>query len=378
MSGPMMAAEAATPWYAVANSSDVPSPALLVFPERVAHNVRKMIAIAGGPERLRPHVKTHKLPELVRLKRGLGIQKFKCATIAELEMLGDTGVEDALLAYQPVGPNAKRFVEVVYAFPSTRFAAVVDNISSARDIAMIARARNLTVELLLDVDCGMQRTGIPPGREAFELYHFLSSTAGICAGGLHAYDGHIHDAEPALRFASASRAWALTETLRSELLNAGFQVPRVVAGGSPTFPFHASTPCTECSPGTTVLWDAGSLAGLPDMDFLSAAVMLARVASRPGANRLCLDLGTKSIASEMPAPRVRLLGLEDAEMVMHNEEHLVIETREAARYAPGDVIYGIPWHVCPTVALHDHVHVVRYNRVDIRWHVMARRRVISI
>src|SRR3982751_4513709 len=99
---------ARTDWYRVSNVDDVASPALLVYPDRVEENIRRMIRIAGGVERLRPHMKTNKLPEVIRMQMDQGITKFKCATIAEAEMVAGCGAPDVLLAYQPVGPNIAR------------------------------------------------------------------------------------------------------------------------------------------------------------------------------------------------------------------------------------------------------------------------------
>jgi len=197
-------------------------------------------------------------------------------------------------------------------------------------------------------------------------------------GGLHAYDGHIHDRDSAVRETAAQAALAPTRALRAQLLQQGFSVPRLVAGGSPTFPLHARDPEIECSPGTCLLWDAGYAATLPDLDFLCAALVVTRVISKPGSNRLCLDLGHKAIASESPHPRVQLLELPDATPVMHSEEHLVVETPRATEFAVGDVLYGIPWHICPTVALHARAVVVRSGRAAAHWKVVARDRLLTI
>src|SRR4026209_2737375 len=110
-----------TPWYTVTNVEDVPSPALLIYPDRVEENIRRMIRIAGGVERLRPHMKTNKLPEVVRMQIDQGITKFKCATIAEAEVAALCSAPDVLLAYQPVGPNVQRFVQLVRKFTGTTF-----------------------------------------------------------------------------------------------------------------------------------------------------------------------------------------------------------------------------------------------------------------
>ena len=134
----------------------------------------------------------------------------------------------------------------------------------------------------------------------------------------------------------------------------------------------------ECSPGTCVFWDAGYARNLPDLDFLPAAVLLTRVVSKPTPNRLCLDLGHKAVASEMPHPRGVFLDLDDAKPVVHSEEHLVIETSRADHFAVGDCLYGIPWHICPTVALHREAVVVRKGRAEERWKVIARDRALTI
>ena len=140
---------------------------------------------------------------------------------------------------------------------------------------------------------------------------------------------------------------------------------------------HARRAGVECSPGTCVLWDAGYAANLPDLDFLPAAILLTRVISRPAPDRLCLDLGHKAVASEMPHPRVIFPALLEAKAVMHNEEHLVLETPRAAEFPVGSVLYGIPWHICPTVALHRHVHLAQDGVAVETWPVVARARQIT-
>ncbi|HVY68319.1 MAG TPA: D-TA family PLP-dependent enzyme [Verrucomicrobiae bacterium] len=365
-------------WYRVENVEEVPSPSLLIYLARVEANLDRMIAIAGDPARLRPHVKTHKLAELVALQTARGITKFKCATIAEAEMLGQARAPDVLLAYQPVGPNVKRFLALIRAFPFTRFSALVDDPQAARAVSEAASAAGLQVELLVDLDIGQHRTGIPasPGAEA--LYRLISSLPGLHAGGLHAYDGHIGDTDLVKRTAACEAAFAPVERLRIALTQTGFPVPRLIVGGTPTFPIHARRSGVELSPGTCVFWDAGYATKLPDMDFQPAAVVLTRVVSKPEPTRLCLDLGHKALASEMPQPRAQLIGLPDAKLVMHSEEHLVVETARAGEFEVGDCFYAIPWHVCPTVALHSEAWVIENGRAARRWRVTARERTLSI
>ena len=367
-----------TRWHEVTNADEIPSPSLLIYAGRVEENIRRMIALAGGTDRLRPHIKTHKMAEMMRLQLGLGITKFKCATVAEAEMAALAGAVDVLLAYQPVGPNIDRLLELSALHSGVRFSCLVDNAASIGDLSDAAARASARIEVLLDLNVGQHRTGVAPDAHAFDLYRFLASQPSLIPGGLHAYDGHIHDTDVAERAAACEAAFAPVAVLRRKLERENLSVPRVVAGGTPTFPMHARRADVECSPGTCVFWDAGYARMFPDLDFLPAAVLLTRVVSKPAPNRLCLDLGHKAVASEMPHPRVVFLNLDDATPVMHSEEHLVIETPRADAFAIGDVLYGVPWHICPTVALHSEVIVVRNQRAEERWKVAARNRALTV
>jgi D-serine deaminase-like pyridoxal phosphate-dependent protein len=231
----------------------------------------------------------------------------------------------------------------------------------------------VTLDVFIDLDCGMHRTGIEPGPRAVELWRAITQTTGLRAAGLHAYDGHIHDPDLATRRAQCDAAFAPVLELQHFLGD----VP-LIAGGSPTFALHAEHPGRELSPGTTVLWDFSYADKFPELPFQPAAVLLTRIVSRPGPNRLCLDLGYKAIASENPHPRVRLLELPDATAVMHSEEHLVIETPLAGEFAIGDCLHGIPRHICPTVALYDAAWRVEGGIARERWPILARARTLTI
>ena len=365
-------------WMRLENEADVPSPALVLHLARIEENLRRMLALVGDPARLRPHLKTHKLPQLVARQLALGIGKFKCATIAEAELAAAAGAPDVLLALQPVGPHVGRFVALIRAFPATRFSTIGDAAAPIAALGRAALAAGTIAEILLDLDVGQGRTGLAPGPAAAALYREMAALPGIRPGGLHAYDGHLHQRDAAERAAACTQAHAPVEKLHAELIAAGLPVPRVVAGGTPTFPIHARRAGVECSPGTCVLWDAGYAANMPDLDFLPAATLLTRVVSRPARHRLCLDLGHKAVASEMPHPRVIFPALPNARAVTHSEEHLVLETDAADDFPVGTVLHGIPWHICPTVALHSHVHVATQGRASAIWPVVGRARFISL
>src|SRR5438034_311317 len=194
-------------WHEVVNAAEIESPALLVFPDRIQENIRRMIAIAGGVERLRPHMKTHKMPEVIRMQVEQGITRFKCATIAEAEMTAAAGAEDVLLGYQPVGPNVDRFLKLAARFPGVRFSCTADNPTSVGDLSDAAARSSNRAEVLVDLDVGQHRTGIAPDNHAFDLYRMITALPTLAAGGLHAYDGHIHDTDAAVRTLACDAAF---------------------------------------------------------------------------------------------------------------------------------------------------------------------------
>lgn len=365
-------------WYTIDNVDEVPSPALLVYPARVDENIHRMIAMTGGTQRLRTHVKTHKMAEVIRRELAAGITKFKCATIAEAEMVADCGAPDVMLAYQPVGPNAQRLARLAASFLGTRFSAVADDAGAVRRLSAACVAAGVEIEVLLDIDVGMHRSGIAPGEAAVALYRLIAELPGLVPGGLHVYDGHIRAHDPEERTRETAAAFVPADELRTELVAAGLSVPRVVAGGTPTFPMHARREDLECSPGTCVFWDHSYQTKFPDLEFVNAAMVLTRVVSKPTPDRLCLDLGYKAISPDNADPRVFFPELPDAKMVVHSEEHLAIETSRAGEYAVGDVLYGVPNHVCPTVALYEEAVVVENGRAVDRWRVIARDRKLTV
>lgn len=390
-----MTPAAATPaadthrWYAIDNAADVPSPSLLIYRERVEENLRKMIRMAGGVQGLRPHVKTHKLPQIVAMKVAAGIDKFKASTIAEAEMTAAAGGSDVLIAYQCVGPNARRLAELTRKFPKTRFSALVDNAGTLAELSAAAQHAGVEMTLYLDLNVGMNRTGIVPGDDALSLYRDLCRTPSIRVGGIHAYDGHLHNPDPKRLAEDAAQVRAAVNRFIASIHQHGDKVPLLVAGGTPTSPLWAAHGSRELAAlglnvpvevgaGTTVLWDFGQAAENSDQDYAHAAILLARVISRPTPDRICIDLGHKAVAAEMPQPRVRWFTLEDAEVVLQNEEHLVLKSDRAAHYPVGTVVYGIPRHICPTVALQSEVVCVSNGKAVENWPVVARARKITI
>jgi len=367
--------------YRLADEADVASPALVFYPALIRRNIARVVEMAGDPARLRPHVKTHKTREVVRLQLAAGVTRHKCATIAEAEVLASAGAPDVLLAYPVIGPTAARLAKLAALFPGTRFSALVDSDESLAGLCSAAGDRPLGA--FLDLNVGMDRTGIALGDAAAALYARIAAAPNLTPRGLHAYDGHNHQGPVAERVAAAEAALRPVLAFREQLKRGGFPCEAVVAGGTPTFPMYAAmadVPGLECSPGTYVLHDHGYGSRHPDFTGVTpAAVLLTRVITKPTATRVTLDLGNKAVAAD-PAlgNRVHLLGVPDYTVVGQSEEHLMVETAHAGEFRIGQVVYALPGHVCPTCALHREALVAENGRVVGAWAIAARDRFLTV
>jgi D-serine deaminase-like pyridoxal phosphate-dependent protein len=313
---------------------------------------------------------------------ALGVTKHKAATIAEAEMLAAAGASDVLLAYNLVGPSIARFVQLVTTYPDVKFAATVDHPGPLRAFDDALSRAGVTADAVIDIDPGRNRTGVPLGEPAAELCRAIASARSLKLGGFHLYDGHRHESDIAERTRLVRDFWEQTRSCIDQIGRGGISVPKVICGGTPTFPIYAEIddPLIELSPGTCAFHDAGYGEKFPDLSqFRPAALVLTRVVSRPTANRITLDMGTKAVASDPPlGQRAVIPRLPDAVQVLHNEEHLVLETERASEFAPGDWLLAIPRHVCPTSALYQSASVIRNGRVVDEWEVTSRNRKIVI
>lgn len=364
------------------DTSSLFTPALVFYRDRIRNNIQRCLEMAGNAERLRPHCKTHKTREITKMLLDAGIRKHKCATLAEAEMLASCGVKDVLLAYSVVGPNCQRLANLMGKYLDCWFSVLVDHPLAATELSKVMNEAGRIAGVFLDIDMGQHRTGIAPGKHAIELYEQIAHSTGLVPRGLHLYDGHNHQSHPGEREYAVRQQLEPVLAMRVELEKKGLPVPEIVAGGTPTFPIWAKMelPGLECSPGTCLLHDHGYGSRFPDLvGFQHAALLLTRVISRPTPTRVTFDLGYKAVASDPPAgKRLILLDLDDYEAVLQNEEHLVIETKDAERFLPGDVTYAVPTHICPTCAMHQMAYVVENGEVVDRWQIVGRDRVLTV
>jgi D-serine deaminase-like pyridoxal phosphate-dependent protein len=360
--------------YALVNTGDLISPALIYYRDIILGNTKRIIEMAGCADRLWPHVKSHKAEEMVRLQIELGITRFKCATIAEVEMTAAAGAKHIILAYPLVGPNISRYLRLAGAYPDTVFYAVGDDYDQLAALSSGALKMARCFKTLIDVDMGMHRTGVSlEGLES--LYERAALLKGLSLSGLHCYDGHLHDRDFSLRKAAVEEADRKVLAIRDSLIRKGLDCGLLVFGGTPTFPCRAGTGGIFLSPGTAFIGDWGYYSNLPDLAFTPGAALLTRVVSHPERNTFTLDLGYKGIAADPSGPRGIIAGMEDAKPLFQSEEHWVFSVPAGREVPPvGGHYYVIPTHICPTSALYPEILVAREGRITETWQVSARNR----
>lgn len=363
-------------WYAFEGAEQVDSPALVIYRDRVIANIEKVTQLVPA-SLLRPHIKTSKSADVTRLMLAAGITKFKCATIAEAEMLGRSGAPDVLLAYQPTINKLERLLHLIAAYPQTKYSCLVDDASVAEMISKTVTDRELVMPVFIDLNVGMNRTGIVP-EKAFDLYNKIKSLDGLEFKGLHAYDGHIRAIDVAERTAEVDAAFKTAEELRGKIAQTGAPFPLLVAGGSPSFAILSKRKNVECSPGTFVFWDKGYQDNIPEQEFKPAALVLTRIVSFPAPGKICIDMGYKAVSCENDLQkRIYFLNAPELKPSSHSEEHMVLTAPENHQYKIGDILYGLPIHVCPTVAMYNQATVVADGRVSDIWTITARGRELE-
>lgn len=365
-------------WYEIEEIETIDSPSIVLFEERLNDNLVKMLAmVSNDTSKLMPHVKTNKMPRVIEKMISLGIASFKTSTIAEAEMAAGQGAVSVLIAHQLVGPKIQRFINLIQHFPKTKFATIIDNLGTLNSFIELLSDKELTVNVYIDINSGMNRSGIKIGKKLDKLIDELDKSNKLIFKGLHVYDGHLRDPDFTMRKNKVELEMNPIQDLFNRLKK-DYKHIQMICGGTPTFTSHLNNVDRICSPGTCVLWDYGYDKKLQEQEFKFAAVLISRVISKPSKNIITIDLGHKAVSSEnLINNRVRFLNLRNYTLLSQSEEHGVLEVENCEAIKVGDVLYGIPYHICPTINLYDSVSVVNKHNKIADWKITARQRKIS-
>jgi len=357
--------------------SKIDTPALLVDKDMVEYNIQQAIVYAQNVDRFRPHVKTHKTLEIAKMQVAAGIYKFKCATIAEAEMLGMAGAQDVLIAYPLYGPKIQRFEKLIEKYPKTKYSCLVDQLENAQALDAHFLSAKKLANVFIDINNGGNRTGTSVSN-AEGLAEEIEKLDHLTLIGLHCYDGHLRMASLDDRIKKVLKAFDSVEEFHEDLEESTGRNLSLVAGGSPSFTVHSRFHDVECSPGTWIFWDQRYAEEYEEQAFNKAAVVATRVISQIDKYHYCLDLGHKSVASEDPFPRISFTEDIQAKHVSQSEEHLVIKCKQKNQLKVGQVLTAYPYHICPTVAVYQKMNVVVEGEVKEEWDIVARNRKITV
>jgi D-serine deaminase-like pyridoxal phosphate-dependent protein len=358
---------------------ELDTPAVLVDLDRLDANIERMAGIAReAGVALRPHAKSHKLPEIGALQLAAGSLGLTVAKLGEAEVFIDHGVTDLLVAYPLWGEEKWRRLCALSA--RARIAVAADSEEAVDGLSSVAATTELTVPVLVEVDCGFERCGVVGSDRALALARRIAGAPGLAFGGIMSFAGQSYDADAngGLEGVARHDADVLLDTARA-LRAAGLDVPVVSAGGTPTATRVAEIAgITEIRPGAYALSDRDQAAlGWGTLEDCALTV-LTTVVSRPTATRAVIDAGSKTLSSDRASQGEgwgAIVGRPDLELVRLTEEHGILEVPAAGDLPIGTRLRIIPNHCCGTINMHDEVVTLRDGEPEAAWSVAARAKV---
>lgn len=330
---------------------------------------------------LRPHTKTHKMPEITHLQIQAGATGIQVAKLGEAEVMAASGIDDILIGLQIVGQRKlQRLVELA---ADRSITVTLDSVDVAEPLARAARARGLVLKAMLEIDTGLARTGVQPGRPAVVLAQQIAALPTLELTGVMTHEGHIcgRTRTPAERAPLVREACEAVVETASAIRELCLAAPVASVGASATFAMAIAFPgITEVRPGTYVFNDATQVAHAAATTRELAAFVIATVVSSTRIGEFVVDAGTKALTSDRmlvpdaPSTFGRILGAEWP-IVRCSEEHGVVSTGSSATLRVGDRVAIVPNHICPVVNLFDRATIVRGEDIIGEWDVAARGRM---
>ncbi|MHA1292061.1 MAG: DSD1 family PLP-dependent enzyme [Promethearchaeota archaeon] len=344
------------------------TPALILNYDIMMKNIETMSKfVKKNNINLRPHVKTHKCPTIGHLQLKAGAKGICVAKVGEAEIFAQCGFDDILIANEVV--NISQIKRLINLNKWSLVRVCVDSEKNIKDLSKFATKENVELEVLIDLNVGMGRTGVSPGEPALKLAKVIKNSQGLKLIGLQAYEGHL---TPMMNF--EQRKVQTEECMRmavetKDLLNKnGFSINYITASGSGTYMFSAKYDgITEIQPGTYVFSDEHLYRITKDFEI--ATTVLGTICNQTGTKKFTIDVGSKAIAigdgkpifKNFPRFKIRVI----------TEEHTQLKALGAI-IELGQQIELIPAHICPTVNLYDYFTVIRNNKVIAKWNILAR------
>ena len=357
------------------------TPCIIIDENILQRNIASMARIAQNAKvKLRPHAKTHKIPEIAKMQIGQGAIGITVAKVSEAEVMSQNGIDNIFIAYPLVGEM--KIERALVLNKKITLILGVDSLAQAKILAAKAKSDGQILEIRMEVDTGLRRTGVPYN-EAIYLARELVKIDGLKLTGIYTFRGMVYngkttDDRKKAGLQEGKLMLDLAEMLRKE----GIAIKDVSVGSTPTSEFAAQVNgVTEIRPGTYVFQDAcQAKLGVCSLDDCAASI-LASVISIPTNDLAVIDGGSKTFATDVP-PNTFPHNLEgfgvvqrDKNLILErlSEEHGMIKIKEGAgRLQVGQHLLIIPNHICPTINLHNKAYVIRDGKVSMKMEIKAR------
>lgn len=347
----------------------IDTPSMIINANKMEKNIEKMANhIKAYGVALRPHTKTHKMPEIAKNQIEAGAQGITTAKIAEAEIMAEHGIDDIFVAY-PIVTEAK-IKRVIRLSQQINLIVGVDSLEGAKNISALAKRHQQPVQIRLEVDTGFRRTGVQY-EEALQLAQFIHEMEYIQFRGIYTFRGGFMNGKATLDLEKAGlEEGKLMVELADRMRREGIEVRDVSVGSTPTAIYAAQVKgITEVRPGTYVFYDR--MQAKLDVCALSecAATVRVTVVSRPSADLMIIDGGSKTFATDVQ-PNTEPLNLQGFGHIVEaphaiverfSEEHGMVKIREVDSFKVGDVLHVIPNHICSSVNLHNKVYIESDN-----------------
>ncbi|MGC9348494.1 MAG: D-TA family PLP-dependent enzyme [Anaerolineae bacterium] len=347
------------------NIASLDTPVVIVDLDRAEANIERLQryldehGIAN-----RPHIKTHKVPQLARQQMDAGAVGITCQKVSEAEVMVDAGIGDVFIPYNLIGETKLRRLMAMARRASVCVTA--DSAFVVRGYAAAAQASGIELPVLVEFDTGAHRCGVQSPAEAAELARLIAHSPGLSFGGLMTFPYNAYSDD-------------FVRDTRTHLKSDGIEIACVSYGGTPgMWGAHECTEVTEYRAGTYIYGDRSIVRSGAMTEDQIALTVLTTVVSRPTADRGILDGGSKTFSSD-------LLGFEDHGLILEypkarfyamSEEHGHVDFSACPRKPEiGERVRVMPNHACPVSNLFEEVVGVRGDEVEVVWPVAARGKV---
>ena len=354
---------------------DLDTPSLIIDLDVLDHNIEKMHSyFRGRAARVRNVTKGHKCPEIAKRQMtaegsvpyGLG-----CSKVSEAEVMVAAGARDIRMIEQVVG--RAKISRLISLAQRAHVIALADGIAHVNELASAAAAAGIRLDVMIEIEIGLNRCGVPPGKPAITLAHKVAAEKSLRFVGVGAHEGTIADVDRERRATRARERIQRLLNTREDLERVGLPVEICGAGSTTSWNIAgAMDGITEIDPGSYALMDAGLTSSIPDIEFSPAISVIGTVISHAAPGRAVIDCGHKALGRAADGGMPKVTSPSGVSINRLNSEHGILDLSAGADLSVGARISMVPRYHGSVVVAYDRFVCVRKNKVECIWDITAR------